>query len=829
MADGHANSASGSRQKVHDQIVRLESARKLVLGDAAYYGQIIEGILPIIGVHARVELRRWGTEFLAEAFASPMATSKQKQKLSLIVLDTLKEMLENTQEDTTVLKSVVQACASIYPLVFRHIISSPDDHATWEKMTAIKSRILKIWDTAVAAIRICCIKFVQRVVQAQTPAPLADARRPEQNEVSLAMVPRDHPLIPPSNLEAEASGLLDRLLSALHDQTKDALVVNATLNSVGVLIRIRPTVANKIISAVLRFSPMGDAKPPLPPKMRVIIKSMERTTKALLLNVNKQNPTGPMASRIHQYLERLAHSRLEVLEEGSNRKRAAPVEPVDGLDQTKRARLGATVPPAGVDGRINALPLHGGPASLAQIFTLTPDAALTSFDIRQFPLQMVLQLLLSVIPRLDQDTVSRAVQAVRVRLQQVSQSQAQADAQNAGVAVDEDDDDDYEPEYQPAEDNEQILNKLDNTGSTEPVSSRPEPAATAFGLFRLPPPPPLSADDIVQIGQGIIGRAFMTIGSLEDAKKTKAVGASTPSAEGGINRLAATRLDRSAWITLITRIATRAPTGLDGDHDAFSPDQNGNGNGNDSIIKMEGVTPSPPSAALSTAIRNALYLYILEDFRRRIDTAIAWLSEEWYNDRIQDRRRLGRGEVADHQYEALALKVIDGILPYLDSKDKFFTRFVAELPGVGDAILDRVKYLARDPERVSLAVNTLHYLILFRPPIKEQCLDALEDLYVNYEEARPSTSKLLTKWRPHFLPSIAAATATATADPASNNNDPDLKPLPLPPSSPSPSTTATAPSPDANGSGGVAIVPDDAVMSDVAPAADTARPVPAPT
>ena len=55
-------------------------------------------------------------------------------------------------------------------------INNPHDLASWEKMAAIKSNILKRWDTATTGIRICCIKFVQRVVQVQTPGVIADPR-----------------------------------------------------------------------------------------------------------------------------------------------------------------------------------------------------------------------------------------------------------------------------------------------------------------------------------------------------------------------------------------------------------------------------------------------------------------------------------------------------------------------------------------------------------------------------------------------------------------------------------------------------------------------------
>lgn len=120
MAD-NGGSNNSDNHTVAEQLARLEEARRLVLGDAAYYGQIVQGILPIIGANAHLEVRRWGTDFLAEAFASPMLAATQKQSLCLLVLDTLRAMLANPTEDSTVLKSVVQASASIYPLILRHM------------------------------------------------------------------------------------------------------------------------------------------------------------------------------------------------------------------------------------------------------------------------------------------------------------------------------------------------------------------------------------------------------------------------------------------------------------------------------------------------------------------------------------------------------------------------------------------------------------------------------------------------------------------------------------------------------------------------------------
>lgn len=110
---------------ISDQLKQLDEARKLVLGDANYYPQIIQGILPIIGPGARVEVRRWGADFLAEAFTNPTLPPNQKETLSLIVLENLKSMIDNINEDGAVVKSVVQTAASIYPYVFRWMYVYP--------------------------------------------------------------------------------------------------------------------------------------------------------------------------------------------------------------------------------------------------------------------------------------------------------------------------------------------------------------------------------------------------------------------------------------------------------------------------------------------------------------------------------------------------------------------------------------------------------------------------------------------------------------------------------------------------------------------------------
>ena len=58
----------------------------------------------------------------------------------------------------------------------RSSINNSHDTQTWGNMAAIKSNILRRWDNTDMGIRICCIKFVQRVIQLQTPGVVADPR-----------------------------------------------------------------------------------------------------------------------------------------------------------------------------------------------------------------------------------------------------------------------------------------------------------------------------------------------------------------------------------------------------------------------------------------------------------------------------------------------------------------------------------------------------------------------------------------------------------------------------------------------------------------------------
>lgn len=207
-------------------------------------------------------------------------------------------------------------------------------------------------------------------------------------------------------------------------RNSDPILVNATLNSIPVLIRTRPSISNKIINAILNFNPLKQANSPITPTTKVNIKSMERTTRALLLSIVKKcvdhtpvasrhgsangellsrAPTHPLAGRIQQYIERLAQSHNEIFDEAS-RKRALPAEPTDVVDSAKRARLGLETPP-----QHKIPPLPPGPTSFGQLFTLTEDVGLASFDVKQLPVDLVVKIIIPVLTRVGGESLDLAI------------------------------------------------------------------------------------------------------------------------------------------------------------------------------------------------------------------------------------------------------------------------------------------------------------------------------------------------------------------------------------------------------------------------------------
>ncbi|KAL9086737.1 MAG: hypothetical protein Q9159_004032 [Coniocarpon cinnabarinum] len=703
--------ATPQGQSSANTLTQLNALRHETLKDAHHYKSVVPAILSVIAPGNPLDVRRFGADFLAETFASPQLAVEEKQNIAIRAVDLLRQYLDMPGEDAAVVKSVVQASTSIYPLIFKHIIYNPSDSTTWMHMAAIKSNILRRMDTAPSGVKVCCVKFIQRVVQVQTPGLIADPRRPEQNEVSLALVPSTHPLIAPPTLEPEASGLLDRLLSVFQDQQSDALLVTATLNCIGVLLRTRQTISNRILNAVLNFNPFKLADSPPTPRNRVMMKSIERTVRAFLTNLAKRSPTHPMQPRIQGYLDHMQQRRAEMFDE--NRKRAAPSEPTDGLDTAKRQRLDAPIntltPPTQFGAPSGPPP---GPISLSQLFTLAEDRN-QIIDISQFNMapQLTHQIVAGLLRSIDRGRLDAAVNTIRARWLSIAQAAQPTAPAPPG------------PPAHPIAPTDNTLNQMQNLPAPELPAPLPADELN-LGPLEIPQPPPLNPTQVATYAKTTLDRHLSTLLTLSSSSAKK---------PQGFTRLAANTADVTATVTLLVRLATRLTAGL-----------------TDPNVKSEHRTDEDPSNfSIAETIRSGLLTYILTDFRKRIDVAITWLNEEWYAELINLSPSNPSTSIPTPHTERLTLTLLTTLLPYLSPRDnKLLIRLLSEIPLLTPPIIERVRKMASDPERVGMSMMCLQYLILLRKPVREACLDAVEVLYREEESARGKAGDLLAKWRP---------------------------------------------------------------------------------
>lgn len=373
----------------------------------------------------------------------------------------------------------------------------------------------------------------------------------------------------------------------------------------------------------------------------------------------------------------------------TGKKRALEAQQHDGYD-AKRQKT--AVPQAQIQS------LGPGPHTLADIFSLTDVAGLKTFDLSQVPAPLIAKLVVNTLSRIEPTLLMKSIEAVHSRLHTLARAAQEVNPNTALLGVEEEDDD-YEPDFSQAEDTEQILNRLDNSSTVPNEQLVKIDSGLGLKAFSLAQPQPLSADMALSAGNGIVARVVEMMKTAEDpaAKKNKA----------GFTRLAASSGIRESWVTILTRLATRSTAGLE-------------------KVAVKGEEEATWNKSLGNDIREVLYNYIMEDFRKHLDVAVSWLCEEWYNDRMHG----GKGDYLMH-YEKCALRLIDGFLPYLHPQDKVLTRFLSEIPELSQGILSRVKAMCRDPSVVDLALKSLLYLVIMRPPVKEIALDTVQGIWTD--------------------------------------------------------------------------------------------------
>lgn len=236
----------------------------------------------------------------------------------------------------------------------------------------------------------------------------------------------------------------------------------------------------------------------------------------------------------------------------------------------------------------------------------------------------------------------------------------------------------------------------------------------------LPEPPAITPQLGSQIVTTIVQRLMS--GTLTTSKQMN------PKAmrQSGIAKIIGSTWDKEAWTAILIRLASRTQSTAEV-----------------GVAKL----------GVPDVVRNSLLSYVMQSYKDRIDFCIAWLTEEWYNDALSHRT------METSAYELWSMKVLENILPYLDSKDRFLIRFLSDLPALTSRMIDKLRDICVDPDRAQLGYTTLQYLIMLRPPVRIVCLDLVERLYNEDKSESVQQTKILGRWRPQVVVETSEAPA----------------------------------------------------------------------
>jgi symplekin len=653
---------------IEEQIEQLNGARRIAAQDPKTYPQIVQGILPIVE-RPEAKLRQWCATFFMDAFACEDLDERTKTDMAVWCIDGVLSLLRDPQRDHDILKPTITVCCCMYPLLFSYICSNASEGVRWTKTLQIKTRVLELWDIQHLGVQAACIKFVQQVISVQSYGSRDPRLSGQDSEVSLSSVPPGHPLIEPS-VEAEALGLLDRLLFVFSEEKISAPKITCTLNALSALIRSRPASVPKIMRTLLEFDSWQKVA-----TVELEYKFIDKGIKLLFTNLLRHNLVPKWTTQVQKYLVNLSESRASA----KLKKRLGESLPESA---NKRARHEQPTMPIN-----SCTTMPSGPSSFSSLFTLiNPEDPLVSFNARELTLDIAVNIALAGIAAANPQLLDNCLKIVKARYKSMLDQgpvESQSNQYPMDGYVDEDEfdvdnmavADEAGPEIEDEDDDEE-----DKQAALIPASS-----------FHLAPPRKLSQEArISEIGK-VVDR-LVSYSSFT----TTVLSSGAAKANKGIDRVAVSEWNKDTWIIIASRIVTRGLCESIGGKDI---------------------------------IRQHIFNYVMGNFRDRLEVIVSWLTEEWFNEYARSQQPVAENE---SNYYIWTSKMFDQIIPLLESDDsRGFLRLLSDVPALSRSLINKIRSLCIDPDRAQIGFRAIKFLILLKPPVKEFCLDLLEDLYIN--------------------------------------------------------------------------------------------------
>ncbi|KAK6201618.1 uncharacterized protein RJT21DRAFT_106398 [Scheffersomyces amazonensis] len=713
-----------------DIIKQLDQAREVAFTTPKDYPAIFRQVL-LFTNNPNSSIQLWCVKFIYDSFINnTVLNQSDKVDLAIDSLDSLFTL--SNIKDLDVFLQIIDISTVIFKLVFTYVAENDGCNQVWSKLTELKNSLINKFQSNFpldpsdnaehdlsrnVITKIQLIKFIMTVIDYQSKSTVITSNNntpPPSTTFSLNSVSPTHSLIKYSNMEYESTALLELVLKTFSYDILIAPLISAVLNHSIIIMRRKPQYTSKILNVIETFDTSSKLQSNYQSieQFKLSRKYVDRIFKIFIHHCLRHNlvPSNYQAS--------LTKKSSNLIEKG-NEIRKKNIFAIDEPNIKKRKFEGFYNPSK----KIKVM-------DYSSLYSLNEsDNPLNGFNISTLPQYILNNMVVNALQRSSVNKLSKALDIISERYLNALNSTSSSKSTpiptfgSNGPTIDDDDNDDDNDSYDPET------------------------------IYTLPPPKDLSFQDKKDQINIIIQNFFklaknpnsVNIDDDEDLKVKEEDDENTK-VNKELTRIAIKSWKKDSWVLILTRLATRGMrvfvTGKE--NEVKSPDE----------LENE---------ALSDMIRNSIFDYFLESIHTRIDVIIKWLTEEWYSEKvfnedleIKKAQKLNKGKPIEKLpaiqtpiYNKWAGKVLDSMIPFLEPNDrKIFIRLLSDLPYLNEELVGSIKRLCFDPVKSKIGFLSLQFLIMYRPPVKQACLNILKELSeCDQEDLRDEAKKLLDKYK----------------------------------------------------------------------------------
>lgn len=696
----------------------LNEARAYGLANRESLPQVVKQILNFIS-NPNQSVQAWCAKFLREVFMEPSASILPAVKTDL-ALDALPFMVTLANiKDLEAFKDAIDVSVLVYKLAFRFVTENDGVNASsiWLHLVELRNSMVAKFDSQFpfelsfdlekdslrnVHAKVELLKFIMTVIDYQL-------RSSSSKYFLIARVSSEHSQMKISLMETEAAALLDVVLKPLQNDILVTPLVTATLNHLSTIVRRKRQFMDRILPLLESF----DTETKLQSNYESIEtfklskKYVDRTLRVLLNYMSKsQVIPPPFTNSINRKIALLTSRgddirKKNILQEGPADQKIQK-RPFEGFQNGEK--------------KLKSL-------DYKNLYALTDSSSdLSSFDVSNLPQNILVSMTLNALNRASSVKLSKALDIIATRYEGAVKDLSLVDTAKVKKFEDEEEED-----------------GADTNGFEDEIK------------YTLPPPKLLSKDEKKQQLNLIVSN-FIDLANKGGKPEDIAEAPSSSGVSSELTKVVVNSWQPDTWSILLTRLATRG---------------------------MRTILDSEDTSELSDVIRKALLDYFLASIHDRVDVAIEWLNEEWYSELVTNeqkkkdeviekwykkyaedpnedgnmedniRKEMDSITVETPTYNKWAQQLLDALIPFLEPTDrKIFLRMMSDLPALTKSMVLGIKSLCADPARSKLGFLSLQYLIMYRPPVKEYCLDVLREMATgDQEDLKEEAEKLLQKYQ----------------------------------------------------------------------------------